>query len=116
KLRRTPRPESIRPERRNSIRPVNHIAHFLLAPQSVEGAIGTLLADFHRGSISPDLPQAVADSLRLHRAIDSETDRYPDVHALKASFSAGHRRFAGLALDLYFDHCLVRDWPRHSTQ
>ena len=28
---------------------MNHIAHFLLAPPTVDGAIGTLLADFHRG-------------------------------------------------------------------
>jgi acyl carrier protein phosphodiesterase len=93
---------------------LNHLAHFLLAPHTRDATVGTLLADFHRGAVSADLPGAIADAIRLHRAIDSETDRHPTVHALKATFGTAERRFAGLALDLYFDHCLVRDWPRHA--
>jgi acyl carrier protein phosphodiesterase len=95
---------------------LNHLAHFLLAPASVEGATGTLLADFHRGAVGDELPAAVADAIRQHRAIDSQTDRAPELHALKALFDPGLRRFAGLALDLYFDHCLARDWPLHSDE
>jgi len=95
---------------------MNHIAHFLLAPQTVEGAIGTLLADFVRGPVAESLPAAVAAAVRLHRAIDGETDRISDVRALKASFAPEFRRFAGLALDLYFDHRLAREWPRYSPQ
>jgi acyl carrier protein phosphodiesterase len=93
---------------------LNHLAHFLLAPQTVEATVGTLLADFHRGAIGEELPDPVAGAVALHRAIDSETDRHPELHALKAAFGQGHRRFAGLALDLYFDHCLARDWSLHS--
>ena len=93
---------------------MNHLAHFLLAPQTKEATLGTLLADFHRGEIGRELPDGVAAAIRLHRAIDGETDRDPGLHALKAAFAPGHRRFAGLALDLYFDHCLARDWRQHA--
>ena len=94
---------------------MNHLAHFLLAPHTVDAAIGTLLADFHRGAIEAELPAEVAQAIALHRAIDGETDRLPELRALKASFAPGHRRFAGPALDLYFDHCLARDWETRAN-
>jgi len=93
---------------------LNHLAHFLLAPAEPQAVVGTLLADFHRGAIDASLPDAVARAVRLHRAIDSATDGHAEVLALKAAFAPGRRRFAGLALDLYFDHCLTRDWPRYA--
>ena len=93
---------------------MNHLAHFLLAPPTREAAVGTLLADFHRGAIGPELPERIAGAIALHRAIDRETDRHDELHTLKAAFVPGYRRFAGVALDLYFDHCLARDWGRHA--
>ena len=77
---------------------MNHIAHFLLAPRTGDGAIGTLLADFHRGAIAPALPAGIAEAIALHRRIDGETDRLVEVRALKAAFAPGLRRFAGVAL------------------
>ena len=94
---------------------LNHIAHFLLAPHTEDGAIGTLLADFHRGPIGSDLPDGVASAIALHRAIDGHVDRHPVVADARSRFAPGHRRHAGVALDLYFDHCLVRKWPRHAA-
>ena len=93
---------------------MNHLAHFLLAPHTSAGVIGTLLADFHRGSVTGTLPADVADAVRLHRRIDSATDAHPAVRDVRCEFDASQRRFAGLALDLYFDHCLARDWALHS--
>lgn len=90
---------------------MNHIAHFLFAPRTVEGVAGTLLADFHRGPIGEDLPSAVQGAIALHRAIDGRTDRHAVTRAARALFDDPLRRYAGVALDLYFDHCLVRDWP-----
>lgn len=95
---------------------MNHLAHFLLAPAEPQALLGTLLADFHRGPIDDALPLDVARAVRLHRAIDSATDSHAEVLALKAAFAPGRRRFAGLALDLYFDHCLSRDWPRYAAE
>jgi acyl carrier protein phosphodiesterase len=95
---------------------LNHLAHFLLAPAEPQALLGTLLADFQRGPVDASLPRDVARAVRLHRAIDSATDSHAEVLALKAAFMPGRRRFAGLALDLYFDHCLSRDWPRYAAE
>ena len=93
---------------------MNHIAHFLIAPHTPQGVVGTLLADFLRGAIAADLPAGIAQAVALHRAIDGYTDRHRATGAAKALFAAQHRRYAGVALDLYFDHCLVREWDRHA--
>ena len=95
---------------------MNHLAHFLLAPEEPQALLGTLLADFQRGPIDAALPLDVARAVRLHRTIDSATDSQAEVLSLKAAFPRGRRRFAGLALDLYFDHCLSRDWPRYADE
>jgi acyl carrier protein phosphodiesterase len=94
---------------------MNHIAHFLLAPHTEEGTVGTLLADFYRGPISAALPDAIVAAIALHRAIDSHTDRHPATRDAKSLFAPGLRRYAGVALDLYFDHCLARDWDQYGT-
>jgi acyl carrier protein phosphodiesterase len=94
---------------------MNHIAHFLLAPHTQEGAVGTLLADFYRGPISTALPGEIVAAIALHRAIDSHTDRHRATGEAKSLFASGLRRYAGVALDLYFDHCLVREWDQYAA-
>jgi acyl carrier protein phosphodiesterase len=98
-------------------RPLNHIAHFLLAPHTDAGAAGTLLADFHRGVIggSDELNPDVAAAIALHRAVDGFVDRHPLVSGARRLFAQEHRRYSGVALDLYFDHCLARDWHAHAS-
>ncbi|MEG2942357.1 MAG: acyl carrier protein phosphodiesterase, partial [Thermomonas sp.] len=48
-----------------------------------------------------------------HRRIDQYTDAHPAVVAARGLFDgAGLRRYAGIVLDVYFDHCLARGWSR----
>ena len=74
---------------------------------------GGLVADFLRGAIDPALPPRVQDGVRLHRAIDRTTDSHPEVLAACALFEPPLRRYAGVVLDLWFDHLLARDWHRY---
>ena len=48
--------------------------------------------------------------LQNHRAVDRFTDAHPRVRAMKRGFSPERRRFAGIALDIYFDHLLINHW------
>ena len=94
---------------------MNHLAHLYLSPPSVEARVGNLLGDFARG-IDPDqLPAEVRRGLDNHRAVDAFTDQHPDVRAAKRLFSSKRRRFAGVALDVLFDHYLLRHWEAFST-
>lgn len=91
---------------------MNHLAHLFLAPDSPEARVGSLLGDFTRGVDIAALPPAVRLGVRHHLAVDSFTDRHPDVLASKQLFSAQRRRFSGIALDVLYDHFLLRHWER----
>ncbi len=91
---------------------MNHFAHLALARPTVESTVGNLLGDFARGVDIAALPPAVRAGLDNHRAVDRFTDAHPLVRDMKRRFSRRRRRFAGIALDIYFDHLLVNHWER----
>lgn len=95
---------------------MNHLAHALLAGRDDGLRLGGVLGDFVRGRPDPQLPPGVRTGIALHRAIDSYTDRHPEVVAARALFEPPYRRYAGIALDMWFDHCLARDFTRWSSQ
>lgn len=95
---------------------MNYLAHLLLAEHSDEGLLGALLGDFVAGSAFEAWPATVRREILIHRRIDGFTDRHPQVLALKANFPQGQRRYAGILIDVYFDHVLARDWSRHADE
>ena len=85
---------------------MNFLAHFHLAWPD-EGLIaGGLEGDFYKGPLRDDLPEAVARGVQLHRAIDAYTDQHPALKELRAELPPHLRRFAGIVIDLSFDHFL----------
>ena len=94
---------------------MNHLAHALLAAPDEDLMFGGLIADFLRGALDPALPSRVREGVRLHRAIDRTTDSHPEVAAARALFEPPLRRYAGVVLDLWFDHLLARDWDRYGV-
>lgn len=93
---------------------MNHLAHALLAGDDEGLRLGGVLGDFVRGAPDPALPASVRAGIALHRAIDGYTDRHAEVLAARALFPPPYRRYAGIALDMWFDHCLARDFARWS--
>lgn len=92
---------------------VNWLAHLYLARHSDAAMLGALLGDFAFGRTGLDRYGAQAHrEILLHRRIDRYTDTHPEVVALRDAFPGGLRRFAGIALDVHFDHLLARDWSR----
>jgi acyl carrier protein phosphodiesterase len=86
---------------------MNHLAHALLAGAEPDLIVGGLLGDFWRGAIPASWPPAAAQGVRLHRRIDSYTDAHPATRAARARFAAPFRRYAGILLDVWFDHVLA---------
>lgn len=89
---------------------MNHFAHLVLAQPTIESTVGNLLGDFARGVKRHSLSPAVRAGLDNHRAVDRFTDAHPLVREMKHRFSPRRRRFAGIALDIYFDHLLINHW------
>lgn len=95
---------------------MNYLAHLLLAEASSESRIGNLLGDFAHGVVLSELPPAVKAGLQRHRAVDRFTDRAAEVLTAKTLFSQARRRFAGIALDMLFDHLLIKHWALYQAQ
>lgn len=95
---------------------MNHLAHALLAGDDEWLQLGGMLGDFVHGQPAalPWPPRVIA-GIRLHRAIDVYTDAHPEVLAAKALLPPPYRRYAGILLDMWFDHCLARDFARWGT-
>ncbi|MDG9668830.1 ACP phosphodiesterase [Hahella sp. CR1] len=89
---------------------MNFLAHFHLADVSATSFTGNLLGDFVKGAELHYLPASVATGIRLHRAIDLYTDNHALVKEAMALISPARRRFAGIIVDVAFDHYLARSW------
>ncbi|KJV33343.1 ACP phosphodiesterase [Luteibacter yeojuensis] len=92
---------------------MNVLAHALLAGNDAGLRLGGVLGDFVRGTPDATLPPRVRDGIYLHRAIDGYTDTHPDVRAAREAMPPPFRRYAGIFLDVWFDHCLARDFARY---
>jgi len=96
---------------------MNYLAHLVLAGDDENLRLGALLGDFVRGSeaLAAFSPQ-VRTGILLHRHIDAYTDSLPAVLALREWFPDGFRRYAGIVIDLAFDHELARQWEMTAGQ
>jgi len=92
---------------------MNWLAHLRLAPDDPELRLGALLGDFARGAEVAALPPRVQAGIAHHRAIDRFTDAHAVFVQSRARIAAPWRRFAGVLVDVFYDHFLARDWDVH---
>jgi len=93
---------------------MNHLAHLLLAGNDPELQLGALLGDHVRGDVAASgYSVRVCDGIVLHRKIDVWTDQHVSVAQARSLFQPPLRRYAGIMLDVYFDHLLSRAWTTH---
>ncbi|WP_054980934.1 ACP phosphodiesterase [Pseudoalteromonas sp. P1-9] len=86
---------------------MNYFAHLHLAHLTSTSLTGNLLGDFVKGSQLSFLPVELELGIRLHRGIDSFTDAHPVCQQFKSEFTE-MRRYAGVGLDILFDHLLAK--------
>lgn len=91
---------------------MNYLAHALLAGPDPQWVLGSYLGDHVRGSDWRDYSPAVAQGIVLHRNIDVFTDAHPAFVRSRTRLDAPFRRYAGILLDLFFDHFLASDFSR----
>lgn len=95
---------------------MNYLAHLHLGGRAPEQLLGSLYGDFVKGQLEGRFTPELEAAIRLHRQIDSFTDSHPVVLAALGRFPAKRRRFAGIILDVFFDHCLARQWRHYSAE
>lgn len=95
---------------------MNYLAHVFLSHETPDAVTGALLGDFVKGRAPERWGAAVRHAILLHRAIDRYTDGHAVVCASRALISPERRRFAGILVDIFYDHFLARHWSRFCAQ
>ncbi len=95
---------------------MNYLAHLHLGGQRPAQLLGSLYGDFVKGRLQGQFNPQIEAAIQLHRSIDRFTDSHPLVGAALSRFSLTRRRYAGIVLDVFFDHCLARDWALYADQ
>ena len=94
---------------------MNFLAHCVLAHPGDGFLAGGILGDFVKGNIPESLPVELRAGVRLHRRIDSFSNRLPAMRVSARRFPPPLRRVAPVLLDILADHCLALSWPRHGV-
>lgn len=89
---------------------MNFLAHSLLTFDDPDLLAGQICGDFVRGNDLSRFPEGVEKGIRLHRYLDRFTDTHPTLVAQKHLLSVVPRRFAGILIDVLFDHFLAVNW------
>ena len=95
---------------------MNYLAHLSLSQKNEESILGNLMGDFCKGIKLNCLPVKVVRGIKNHRAVDSFTDSHFIVMELRKLFSKRRRRFAGIIIDMVFDHFLIKYWKMFNEE
>lgn len=96
---------------------MNYLAHLHLGGPQPAALLGSLYGDFVKGPLQGGGWSAdVETAIRLHRRIDAFTDAHPLIRLARNRFPQARRRYAGILLDVFFDHCLARYWSAYAQE
>ena len=92
---------------------MNFLAHLHIAEHCESSALGNLLGDFVKGNPDNQFSSEIVQGIKLHRFVDSYTDSHELVREARLMFQGKQRRFSGIALDMFWDHCLAANWHHY---
>jgi len=92
---------------------MNFLAHAMLAEKTPALMVGGVIGDWIKGPLPGCLPTDLAQGVALHRAIDGFVETHPAFRCSRARVSHERRRYAGVLVDIFYDHLLARDWERY---
>jgi acyl carrier protein phosphodiesterase len=95
---------------------LNFLAHFQLAWPDDGLIAGALEGDYCKGPLRGELPAHIEQGVKLHRAIDAYTDSHPIIVSLRTQFPDHLRRYAGIIVDIAFDHYLTTYWAQFGSE
>lgn len=95
---------------------MNYLAHLYLSAPDDDALLGSLLGDFVKGEIGDRFTPPLAHAIALHRRLDSFTDAHAAVQRSKSRVSAARRRYAGIMIDMFYDHFLALSWAEFHAE
>ncbi len=95
---------------------MNFLAHIYLSGDNHEVIFGNFIGDFVRGKQAEAFSENIRKGIELHRFIDQYTDSHPIVLEQKKQLRPYFRKYAGVALDVYYDYFLAVNWSQFHHQ
>ncbi len=93
---------------------MNFLAHIFLSGKSEKVLIGNFIGDYVKGKDFKSYPSEISKGILLHRHIDSYTDTHEMVRNSKMFFAAEYHKYAGVVVDVLYDHFLSANWNQFS--
>lgn len=93
---------------------MNFLAHFYLSGEQEELMIGNFIADHVKGKQYLNYSEGIRQGINLHRQIDTYTDTHELVAQSKARLREKYRHYAGVIVDIFYDHFLAVNWQNYS--
>ncbi|MCK5171459.1 MAG: DUF479 domain-containing protein [Bacteroidales bacterium] len=93
---------------------MNFLAHIYLSGNNEEVKIGNFIGDYVKGSAFHIYPEKIKKGILLHRSIDTFTDKNTHTLDAKLLFAPKYRKYAGVVIDIIYDHFLASSWSKYS--
>jgi acyl carrier protein phosphodiesterase len=94
---------------------MNYLAHMLCSDDTPASMLGNFLADFVKGNVEGRFPCEVVEGIRHHRRADCFTDSHEVFAASRRLISTPRRRYAGVIIDVLYDHFLATSWDQYCS-
>ncbi len=95
---------------------MNFIAHLYLSGTDEGLIVGNFIADGVKGKETYTFPDAIQKGIILHRKIDDFTDHHLVFRTSKAILVPAYNHYAGVLVDIFYDHFLTKNWHRYSDE
>jgi acyl carrier protein phosphodiesterase len=95
---------------------MNFLGHLYFSNNDIELMQANLFGDFVKGKDYTHLPLKIQEGVTLHRKIDNYIDNHPAVLDLIRLLYEPMPKVAGIAVDLFFDHLLAKNWNQFHHQ
>ncbi len=95
---------------------MNFLAHIYLSGDDDDLKFGNFIGDWIKGKKYTKYSEEIQKGILLHRRIDSYTDSHPIVHKSIVRLRPAYRKYAGVAVDILYDHFLSANWSDYSSE
>lgn len=93
---------------------MNILAHLFLSQSDINLMVGNFIADHIKGNKIAPYSEEITRGIMMHRAIDTFTDQHPLVMKSKVRLHPKYHKYAGVLVDLFYDHILAKNFSNYS--
>ena len=94
---------------------MNFLAHTYLSGCNEEIIVGNFMGDYVKGKNYLLFPELIKKGILIHRDIDTFTDMHPITRQSKQRIAAKYHKYAGIIIDIFYDHFLASLWDDFSN-